>query len=295
MNYKESYTNHKESYQKSKLSIDSIQNPKRETIDYHRHYRMYNFVKPILISFPKSKWLTIGDGKYGQDSIRLKEIQPKISVLPTDISPYLLAQAKEAKLVENYSEENAEFLSFKDESFDFVFCKEAFHHFPRPYIGIYEMLRVAKKAIILIEPNDQIPYPTFGLFFTYIKNTIKKLLKRKLNHHDKWRFEDSGNYVYTLSKRELEKIALGLGLKYIAVLTFNDYYNPELSQKSIESKSFGVFKRKLKYSGVLNRFGFSKPTNIVGIIFKSIPNQTLQNRLKRIGFNVIKLPINLYG
>ena len=35
---------------------------------------------------------------------------------------------------------------FEDNSFDIVFTKESMHHWPRPYLGIYEMLRVAAKS-----------------------------------------------------------------------------------------------------------------------------------------------------
>lgn len=73
---------------------------------------------------------------------------------PTDISEYLLAEARRRGLITKYALENAERLSFADQSFDYVFCKESFHHFPRPYQALYEMLRVAREAVLLIEPND---------------------------------------------------------------------------------------------------------------------------------------------
>ena len=43
------------------------------------------------------------------------------------------------------------FMTFEDESFDFVLIKEALHHCPRPNLAISEMLRVAKKGIFINE------------------------------------------------------------------------------------------------------------------------------------------------
>jgi len=47
---------------------------------------------------------------------------------------------------------NAEHLPFDSASFDLVFCKESLHHLARPVQGMYEMLRVCKRAVITIEP-----------------------------------------------------------------------------------------------------------------------------------------------
>ncbi|WP_158308790.1 methyltransferase domain-containing protein [Desulfocurvibacter africanus] len=80
---------------------------------------------------------------------------------------------KPSDFIPEYSVENAEKLSFANGSYDYLLCKEAFHHFPRPMIALYEMLRVARKGIVLIEPND--------------------------NGADG--FEECGNYVYSLSRR----------------------------------------------------------------------------------------------
>src|SRR5690349_3946690 len=125
------------------------------TVDYWRHHRMIEPLLPLLKKFPDSKWLTVGDGRFGLDAIRLKKLQPSIDILPTDIAPGLLKEAKKMNLIKDYREENAEALSFAADEFDFAFCKEAYHHFPRPYIALYEMLRVAKRAVILIEPNER--------------------------------------------------------------------------------------------------------------------------------------------
>jgi hypothetical protein len=60
------------------------------TVDYWRHHRMYAPLTPLIKAYPNSKWLTVGDGRFGLDSVKLKKIEPTLDVLPTDISPYLL-------------------------------------------------------------------------------------------------------------------------------------------------------------------------------------------------------------
>ncbi|MGH2820956.1 MAG: class I SAM-dependent methyltransferase [Actinomycetota bacterium] len=53
-----------------------------------------------------------------------------------------------------YRRENCESLSFPTASHDLVFCKEGLHHLARPVLGLYEMLRVCRKAAIFIEPYE---------------------------------------------------------------------------------------------------------------------------------------------
>jgi SAM-dependent methyltransferase len=54
----------------------------------------------------------------------------------------------------SYREENCEALPFPSRSFDLVFCKEGLHHLPRPVLGLYEMLRVCRRAVVFVEPYD---------------------------------------------------------------------------------------------------------------------------------------------
>ncbi len=58
--------------------------------------------------------------------------------------PLLLGKGSELGFIGEYSAQNAESLSFASNSFDYVFCKDAMHHCPRPVIALYEMLRVAR-------------------------------------------------------------------------------------------------------------------------------------------------------
>ena len=77
-------------------------------------------------------------------------------------------------------------------------------------LALYEMIRVSSKAVVLIEPQDG-----------YIDLPIGKGKHLAT-------YEDSGNYVYTLSKRELEKVALGLGLPAVATKNICDVFSEKI-------------------------------------------------------------------
>lgn len=189
------------------------------TADYWRHARMYECAD-CLTHRPEASWLTVGDGRWGLDAIRLAK-KGFVDVLPTDISEYLLAEALRRGLITKYALENAERLSFADESFDYVFCKESYHHFPRPYLALYEMLRVAREAVFLIEPNDPNPGPGELTAFLEAANS-GGAARFPISRRNGW--EGCGNYVYTVSRRELEKLALGLDLPQMVFKGLNDHY-----------------------------------------------------------------------
>jgi ubiquinone/menaquinone biosynthesis C-methylase UbiE len=48
---------------------------------------------------------------------------------------------------------NAEAMNLEDLSYDIVAVQDGLHHLPRPALGLNEMIRVARKAIIVLEPH----------------------------------------------------------------------------------------------------------------------------------------------
>ena len=195
--YQESILDDKKSKKKSETWF------LKDTVDYWRHERIRDSILPLIDYFPKSSWLTIGDGRYGTDANYL--LGKGLNVCATDIQDRLLKISNKRGFIGGYSKQNAESLSFRDNQFDFVYCKESYHHFPRPAIAVYEMLRVSRIGIVLQEPKDNLLYDSV---LQIIFNKLVKIkyrimgLKKKDNN-----FEESGNYVYKLSRRELEKYA----------------------------------------------------------------------------------------
>lgn len=262
------------------------------TIDDWRHKRMYIKLNPLISSITNPKWLTVGDGRMGSDAHYLES--KNVDVIATDISDTILSQAHQLGFIKKFRKENAEHLSFNDEEFDYALCKESYHHFPRPYIAVYEMLRVVKKGIVLIEPADQYVDSTIlQIPFRNLKNYLRKKLKNRSIRND---FETSGNYVYRLSKREIEKLAYGLSLKTIAFYGMNDYFIPGIGTTKIDkpSKGFSKLKAVIKLQDILCSFGLLKPSILIAVIFKENVDDHLKQTLKKHNFEVIDLEKNPY-
>ena len=155
-----------------------------------RSYPLYKLEKFFQYIAP-SEVVTIGDGKGGHEAQIIKKFGNK--AIATDIATEMLEVAKEKNLIDNFSKEDAENLSFTDNSVDYCFIKESLHHLPRPYLCIYEMLRVARKGIILIEPNGDHCYQI-----------------------GKEQYESSGNYKYQFTLKELIQCAACLGFNHVA-------------------------------------------------------------------------------
>lgn len=254
------------------------------TINRWRHERLYRSVNPLLEMFPDSNWLTVGDFYYGSDA---QYIQAKgFKVTASDVDDHFLIKGKEIGYINSYSKENVESLSFRDGTFDFVLCKETLHHLPRPYIGLYEMLRVSKVGVVLIEPYDRF---TNSSSFEKIGNWLLKKLKGKL--HDL--YEPSGNYKYPISKREIEKIGLGLNLPFVAYKTISDYYRDNLGIefKEKDDPLLKKIQQQIAFRDFLWKFRIFPPTFLVTIIFKTDINAELLNAH---GYEVIKLTRNPY-
>jgi ubiquinone/menaquinone biosynthesis C-methylase UbiE len=264
----------------------------KDSIGIWRFQRMYQILDPILFKEPKAKWLTVGDGRFGMDAKYI--LEKGCDATASDISDVLLKEAKDNGYIAKYKKENAESLSFKDSEFDYVFCKEAYHHFPRPMLALYEMLRVTSRGVVMIEPND--PYidkKLPGILYINLINSIKSMLRIKIPDpiHD---FEEAGNYVYSISKREIEKVALGLSYKVIAFKGINDYYIPgsEYEKLSENGPFQKKIKRKIAIRDYLCSLGLTGHTLLATIIFKQKPSEALLHQLAKERFEIIHLPDN---
>lgn len=252
------------------------------TVNRWRLERLYKCVDPLLKMFPDSEWLTVGDFYYGSDA---QYIQSKgFKVVASDVDDHFLKKGKEIGYIENYSKENVESLSYDDGQFDFVLCKETLHHLPRPYIGLYEMLRVSKVGVVLIEPYDRFLNASL---IEKLGNYLLKKIKGKM--HDL--YEPSGNYKYPISKREIKKIALGLNLPYVAYKTISDYYRDNLGIefKEKDGPVLKRVKRQIALRDFLWKLRIFPPTFLVAIIFKTDIKDEI---LKMDKYEVIELTRN---
>lgn len=260
----------------------------KNTLDCWRHARIRSSLLPLINEGKNKKWMTIGDGRFGTDANYLMD-NGVSDVTATDISDALLKIGAEKGFIKKYSAQNAEELTFANDEFDYTYCKESYHHFPRPYMAIYEMLRVSKYAITLTEPIQQ-----RNNFFIRI---LRKITGKKNNPHI---FETVGNYVYTISTSEIEKLMLGIGLRHYAFIGINDYYIPGIENTPIEGGNFKerMLRLRVKFKiltrDILSNIGFLNHNLITLIIYKIKPTNSQIKDLKSAGFNFISLPINPY-
>lgn len=304
--YKRHIDREKEITEKENKWIDSWK--RFDTVDAWRHKRMYTHLLPLIANYPDSSWLTIGDGRFGTDSNYLIRNGIK-NVLTTSISDVLIKQAKEEGFIQNYKVENAENLSFEENSFDFVLCKEAYHHFPRPMLALYEMIRVSKMGVILIEPNDpniEVKTPDKTIIpiqskkrWQATKDYIKDLLKITRYQYNKYvepAYEESGNYIFSISEREIEKVALGLNLPFIAFNKMNDSYlqGVEFEKADDDSPLFKKIKKEIHKQDISSERGSTAYGILITIILKKMPENNFIEDLQKNNFKFQILKRNPY-
>lgn len=253
--------------------IDERLKPYYQT-DAENEQLLYPFkiIKPFFED--KNTWLTVGDYTGFEAYHLLKNNQDATA---SDISDAFLIEVKKRNLIKEYKKINAEDIDLPDNSFDYVVCKEMLHHLPRPFTAIYEMLRVAKKAVIaLCEPIDILSKISLLVFLKNLLDKIDPLLINKI-----WKnrfsyecfFEDRPiNYVYKFSEREIEKLAAALKLPLVAFYEIN--YNV--------SKTYEIIS-KLR---IIPKGQFSF------IIFKEKPNDEFLKKLLQMKFKLLHLPQN---
>ena len=264
-------------------------------VDDWRHLRMLEFV--ACFNHLDLSWLTIGD-HYGHDAMRIRDHGNK-NVIPSSLNTSQLQNAKELGLIENYLCINAEKIDLPDNSFDFVVCKEALHHMPRPYMAIYEMIRVAKKGVCFIEPNDPVidwsPSSQSSISRKIIDNSIVGKSIQYLDSNGQeiyskfldWWEDGAFNYVYTISKREVSKIAQGLGIPSYATLGFNDIFRSEWAEQYVteNSEGFKNTKEQISLHDQLCSVSGIPENYLTGILFKETPHPSIVQKLNNLKFD----------
>lgn len=234
----------------------------KDRINYWRHTRLLAPALEVLGVFRPKTWLTIGDGA-GTDAWRLIDAGLG-EAMATDLDDTILRKTRSAGYINQYQIANAEKLPFADNSFDFVLCKETLHHMERPYLGIYESLRVARYAVAIIEPQDPfIDQPhSLGTFSPG--------------------YERVGNFVYCFSEHELTKLAYGLNLLGIASKHMTDVYIPGCEFKlTNENEPMWVeIQNQLSNIEQKIRNNQIKPNYIQTILFKETVTGNIFNYLK---------------
>lgn len=300
--FEKSYTLHEQHFYKYSKGGDRERIAqswfKEGTIGFVQAQQRNAISDPLLKAYPGAAWLTVGDGRYGSDAHYLAS--KGADATATDISDALLREGAEMGFISKFSKENAEALSFGDGSFDFVLCKESYHHFPRPMKALYEMLRVSRKGVVLLEPVDHYVFTNFfQAFFRGILLAVNALgifklfFGKEIKRHT---YEDVGNYVYKISEREMEKVALGLNFPCVAFKGLNIYHKD--GADGISASEFSLKKLQVDVmTALLDLMTFLKITSpqlLSVVILKEEPTAECLAELREAGYRVKKLPRNPY-
>lgn len=253
-----------------------------DSVDNWRHTRMLDLTRAFWEVRPDSRWMTVGDGQYASDAAYLHA--NGINVVATSLTETVLRLASEQGHIRAFRVENAECISAPDDSYDFILCKESYHHFPRPPIALYEMVRVCRIAVVLIEPLDN----------PRILDGAKRMIKTMIRGDREHEFEPSGNFLYRLSVRELEKLMSAAGGEVLAFKGINDFYHRRLAGYAAGTFNLGT---------VVTRFGIWVQDVLASVgllgralgcvaVFKSGVPSDIRGALKSAGFTIIDLPRN---
>jgi ubiquinone/menaquinone biosynthesis C-methylase UbiE len=248
-----------------------------------------------LISKPGLSWLTVGDA-YGLDANYIISKGNDNLAHASDLQSDFLKISHQEGFITGFSAENAERLSFEDNSFDYVLCKETYHHFPRPYMAVYEMLRVAKKGVMMIEPQDPVTKMPVFLFVANILAAINDKLVQKV-WKNRFSYEPVGNFVYKVSEREFEKLAAGLNLRLVAFKRINSnfyYKGAESTMANPGNRKFQKLKIKKRILDLLVSLKLCSSQVLTSLIFKETPHEQEQQQLKNAGYHLVHIPKNPY-
>lgn len=293
--YKKHQEWHNTHFPTDQVKVEFFQNniPEERNVANWLQELFFACLDPILKT-KKQTWLTVGDA-YGFDAHYILS-KSDHEVMASDLNEEFLRVAQTMGIITNFSCENAEKLSFNDNSFDFVLCKEAYHHFPRPYAALYEMMRVAKKGIVIIEPQDPITkIPLLLAMVNIISKFSQSLIKRVWKN--RFSFEPVGNFVYKVSEREFEKFGGGLGLNVIAFKQINPNFHTGGLQKVGVNFSESKFRNISIKKGILDfatKVGLLPGQVLATIVFKQKPTPVEIEDLKKSGYKIVTIPDNPY-
>jgi ubiquinone/menaquinone biosynthesis C-methylase UbiE len=224
--------------------------------DTKRHFKMLSTALPIVKALNPKNILTIGDSR-GRDAAYFKKYVG-CHCTASDLDTSKLVCAKNDGFIDDCKVIDVEKIPFSDNFIDLIIVKESFHHWPRPMLGFYETLRVAKYGVIFIEPYD-----------CYNFSGVKPYPETS---HFKDQYEKVGNYKYQISLREVLKACWSLYMNRVLATGFNDPYKVPFNYDN-----WLIEKNKLDEMGRLGSRQFNLMTIFIEKMAMEIDGETLAN------------------
>lgn len=155
------------------------------------------------LSLDNKTILIVGCG-CGIDAHYLKKYYKLKKICFTDINMIAMEKTSSNFHDDYFLLTDTQKMALKDNSFDYVFTAESLHHLKEPIKGLYELVRIAKEGVIVIEPHDSW--------------LIRLFIKLGLAHEYE---TEHDNYVYRFKKSEIDKISKSMLLNYGVVRFFS--------------------------------------------------------------------------
>ena len=147
------------------------------------------------------------------------------------------------------------------------------------------MLRVARHAVILIEPVDE---------KRRILDALKAIAKRAIGR-ETMVFEPSGNFLYRLSPRELGKLLCAINQPGFALRRMNDCYLPQFEKANALGTWAGWLSRQMvNAQDICCRLRLLSWGIGIFVIFKSDPGPAMLSVADGGNFSIVRLPVNPY-
>ncbi len=190
--------------------------------------------------------LIIGCG-YGTDIYYLRRYAD-VDIVATDLSIQNTLITRKYFSDCSVAVSNSETLPFADGSFDYVLVCDSLHHMGRPFMAVYEMLRIARQAVCIIEPHDC---------------TLTRIVTRIGLMQE---YEDAGNYVLKLSRHDIARLARSLFVTYQTTSVFaTDFGLFERLPLQMRQIFFPIFRAA---TAMVNAIIPSQGNTFIGVIFK---------------------------
>ena len=137
-------------------------------------------LRNIILNNNYSKILEVGCG----EGANILNLNLKNEIIGIDYSKGKINFAKKQKKKKKnkFFVQDAASLNFDDNSFDLVYCRDLLHHLKEKKKAIDEMIRVAKKKVIIIENNGNNPLIWLFAAFVKIERDAKNSKKSKIMH-----------------------------------------------------------------------------------------------------------------
>jgi ubiquinone/menaquinone biosynthesis C-methylase UbiE len=161
---------------------------------------------------------------------------------------------------------NAEALDLPDNSYDVVLVQDGLHELRRPVLGLTEMLRVARRAVAVIEPHGGLVARVFG-----------RVWERHDDHFSETDSDRVGeNYIFRMNKQLLTDVAHSYLMREVADVKVLRFWNhaPVVGRLAglVGNERLGLLAAQTIY-GVLDRTLWWIGNNMVGIVVKNPQHQ----------------------